>query len=218
MSPIAWLAALTLATAPDGDWYRLEVAVETDSDWTAVRFENAGTSWVDDQRTRTVRPVRVVTGPLTLNKLSRDRTPATIEATVFLTLPAEGDLEMAVTRGSLGSTKISIRDVGEFLHDTPTGEDTNRRIFRVDASKVRALGSRKIHLRRGHEKLALAFYYPWYGTPEGPSKRWVHWDPARHNAATNTPELGLYDSHDEGVLRRHIAWAKQAGLDGFISS
>jgi len=218
MSLIGWIPFLVLQPAPAEDWYRLEVTLVTDSDWTAVRFENAGGFWVEDQKVRTAGPVQVRTGALSLNKPSMDRTGATLDAVVHVTLPAEGDLEVVVTRGSIGSTRVSIKDVGELVHDTPTGEGTNRRVFKVGAAKVRALGARRFEPRRLADKLVLAFYYPWYGTPEGPSKRWVHWDPQQHNAATNTPRLGLYDSHDEGLIRKHIEWARQAGVDGFISS
>jgi glycoprotein endo-alpha-1,2-mannosidase len=63
----------------------------------------------------------------------------------------------------------------------------------------------------------LAFYYPWYGTPFGPSKRWVHWDPVRRNY-THTPALGPYDSKSPALIRQHIEWALTTGIDGFISS
>jgi Glycosyl hydrolase family 99/Bacterial Ig domain len=63
----------------------------------------------------------------------------------------------------------------------------------------------------------LAFYYPWYGVPSGPSRRWVHWDPVKRNY-THTPSLGLYDSKDPQVIRQHVEWALTAGIDGFISS
>jgi glycoprotein endo-alpha-1,2-mannosidase len=68
-------------------------------------------------------------------------------------------------------------------------------------------------------RLVLAFYYPWYGRADGPSGKWYHWNPAtaRH-AATDSPVLGLYDSNDTAVVRQHIRWAKDAGIDGFISS
>jgi hypothetical protein len=63
----------------------------------------------------------------------------------------------------------------------------------------------------------LAFYYPWYGTPSGPSRSWVHWDPGKRKY-TDTPSLGLYDSKSPAVIRQHIAWALMSGIDGFISS
>lgn len=65
----------------------------------------------------------------------------------------------------------------------------------------------------------LAYYYPWYGTPDGPSGRWFHWNPHTPSKdITNTPTLGLYDSKDTAVVRQHIRWAKEAGIDGFIAS
>jgi hypothetical protein len=60
-------------------------------------------------------------------------------------------------------------------------------------------------------KLILAFYYPWYGTPEGPTGFWRHWDEGGHNpdlfldnrrdlGVTNYPINGPYDSKDERVI------------------
>lgn len=69
------------------------------------------------------------------------------------------------------------------------------------------------------EPLVLAFYYPWYGRPDGPSGKWYHWNPdAEHHDATHTPALGLYDSNDPVTVRQHIRWAQAAGIDAFIAS
>jgi glycoprotein endo-alpha-1,2-mannosidase len=71
----------------------------------------------------------------------------------------------------------------------------------------------------------MAFYYPWYGVPDGPggAGRTVHWgriDAADKDiqASTDYPELGAYDSHDPKVIDRHCRWAKDAGIDTFIVS
>jgi hypothetical protein len=50
----------------------------------------------------------------------------------------------------------------------------------------------------------LAYYYIWYET--------ASWDRAK----TDEPLLGRYTSDDEAVMRRHIGWAKAAGIDGFL--
>ena len=50
-----------------------------------------------------------------------------------------------------------------------------------------------------------AFYYPWFPESE-------HW------ATQYTPSLGKYDSSDSHVLATHVAQARYAGLDAFISS
>ncbi len=52
----------------------------------------------------------------------------------------------------------------------------------------------------------LAYYYIWFDTNS--------WDRAK----TDYPLLGRYSSDDASVMRQHIRWAKQAGIDGFIVS
>ncbi len=71
----------------------------------------------------------------------------------------------------------------------------------------------------------LAFYYPWYGNPDGAGGAggWVHWsgvDRARQKIASSThwPALGPYDSHDPQVIRQHADWARRVGIDGWIVS
>ena len=52
----------------------------------------------------------------------------------------------------------------------------------------------------------LAYYYIWFD-PQS-------WDRAKKDY----PLLGRYSSDDANVMRQHIRWAKQAGIDGFIVS
>jgi len=52
----------------------------------------------------------------------------------------------------------------------------------------------------------LAFYYIWYDA--------TTWNRAK----TDYPQIGRYSSDDPQVMRQHIAWAKSAGIDGFIVS
>lgn len=68
----------------------------------------------------------------------------------------------------------------------------------------------------------LAFYYPWYGTPERHG-HWVHWENVRSNehdigSATHYPVRGAYDSYDSAIIDWHIQCAGTNGLTGFISS
>ena len=90
-------------------------------------------------------------------------------------------------------------------------------------------------------RLVLAVHYPWYGTPDGPTGRWRHWnhprlempeeriigfhDPRRQTGfgrvdigATHYPEAGPYDSRDPVRIRAQFAMAREAGLDGFVVS
>jgi hypothetical protein len=87
----------------------------------------------------------------------------------------------------------------------------------------------------------LAFHYPWYGTPGGPSGRWRHWnharlalpgprvlgfhDPRRQVApgrldlgAADYPAGGPYDSRDPALVAAQLDAARAAGLDGFVVS
>jgi hypothetical protein len=52
----------------------------------------------------------------------------------------------------------------------------------------------------------FAYYYIWFNG--------TSWDRAKKDY----PLLGRYSSDDRGVMRRHVQWAKQAGIDGFIVS
>lgn len=52
----------------------------------------------------------------------------------------------------------------------------------------------------------LAYYYIWFDTRS--------WDRAK----TDYPLLGPYSSDDANVMRQHIQWAKNTGIDGFIVS
>src|SRR2546423_4854661 len=68
----------------------------------------------------------------------------------------------------------------------------------------------------------LAFYYPWYGSPER-HREWVHWrkvNAETHDISDSThyPAQGAYDSYDPAVIDRHIDQAKASGITGFIGS
>jgi hypothetical protein len=52
----------------------------------------------------------------------------------------------------------------------------------------------------------LAYYYIWFNTSS--------WQRAK----TDYPLLGRYSSDERQVMRQHVHWAKQAGIDGFIVS
>ena len=78
-------------------------------------------------------------------------------------------------------------------------------------------------------RLVLAFYYPWYGTPEGPTGIWRHWnegghypdnfiDARRDLGSAHYPINGPYDSKNKSLIAWHLKLAEEAGLDGFIVS
>jgi hypothetical protein len=75
------------------------------------------------------------------------------------------------------------------------------------------------------ERRVMAFYYPWYGTADGPggAGRTVHWgridaDRKEISESTHYPLGGAYDSHSEAVAERHCREAKESGIDTLIIS
>jgi len=56
--------------------------------------------------------------------------------------------------------------------------------------------------------IVLAYYYGFYG-----DQSQGDWSQSRF-----TPELGPYRSDNESVIRKHMEWAREAAIDGFIVS
>ncbi|MFJ2152684.1 ThuA domain-containing protein [Streptomyces microflavus] len=75
-------------------------------------------------------------------------------------------------------------------------------------------GSSNVHL----------FYYPWYGTPEGPAGSWRHWQQGGHTppaavGADLYPKLGPYDSGDiAGAVDQHMEWVQRSGAGVIVYS
>jgi len=67
------------------------------------------------------------------------------------------------------------------------------------------------------QKEVLAFYYGWYDNPQ---TKWGDVDQVekRISNTAHFPQLGTYRSHDLKIIQQHCAWAKQAGITGFIWS
>ncbi len=63
---------------------------------------------------------------------------------------------------------------------------------------------------RDTNKLVLAFYYVWY-RDDGIRKFWSL-------RTAHHPALGSYNSSDENILRQHIEWARDCGIDVFVVS
>ncbi|MDD5145048.1 MAG: glycoside hydrolase family 99-like domain-containing protein [Candidatus Pacebacteria bacterium] len=54
-----------------------------------------------------------------------------------------------------------------------------------------------------------AYYYPWYGKAAYPIAGGGDWE----SGFTNQPVLGRYDNRDSGVIKKHLEWAREAGVD-----
>ena len=69
-----------------------------------------------------------------------------------------------------------------------------------------------------------AFYYAWYGVPQGPRQRWEFWADRGQPAVGAKlrlpfrPLIGPYDSTDPAVVAWHCRLAEAAGIDAFLVS
>jgi phospholipase C len=70
---------------------------------------------------------------------------------------------------------------------------------------IAACGEEPARAERPPDPL-FAYYYIWFNSGS--------WDRAK----TDYPLLGRYSSDERDVMRKHVEWAKRAGLDGFIVS
>ncbi len=59
----------------------------------------------------------------------------------------------------------------------------------------------------GRKLKVFAYYYPWYDGAADP-----RWSTLREYS----PYLGFYNSGDEAVVRQHVEWAIEYGIDGFL--
>lgn len=59
-----------------------------------------------------------------------------------------------------------------------------------------------------HDQMVAAWYYAWYGGPV--NNPFTEYSPS-------TPELGVYNSRDQAVINQHIKWAREYGINTFVS-
>jgi len=230
----ALLASLGASALSDDVLYPVELVVTTTSDWTFVRLEKA-TLVVDEvavEQGEDAPGLRVTaSGSLAIAKQSVDETRVTVRVVGFIANPGAESIDVVIGKGHIGDTTVSLYAVGEVAH---FARFTHRGIAAGDPpdnARTFSLSARELAAQVEPQALAapsdadpggrkvLAFYYPWYGIPSGPSGRWVHWNPAHANYdATHVPTAGYYDSLDPETVRRHIRQAKAVGIDGFIAS
>ncbi len=182
--------------------------------------------------------------PLHVRKQPWDTTPLTLHADLLVTT-TDAPLAVKLTRGCPGETRLVLRAAGRVVLSQvwpetaatvqPKKLKRNQKIAAnpAEAAKPAARGPEEFTVplradklltaaplpRKAFEPMVLAYHYGWYGRPDGLAKEWLHWNPnVPDHASTNTPQLGWYDSADPKIVRQQIAWAQEAGIDGFILS
>jgi len=229
----ASLAGLCL---PADVLYPVDILLITTSDWTDVRLVGAtlvidGYEVVDGGDATNLNISTA--GGLSVSRAIEGDMRVEVRFRGYFAQISGSWVRIEVQKGHLGNTTVSFlpRDgttptaFASYIHRgvAPGSSQANQRTFSLAVSQITSriepwvlpapsessIGGQKV----------LAFYYPWYGSPDGPSDEWVHWNPLRANRdSTHVPAAGYYDSLDPETVRRHIGQAKEAGIDGFIAS
>ena len=228
--------ALPSAAADEDRLYPVELLLTTTSDWTDVRIVGAtlvitGYETIDGSEAVNLRVAAGAT--LSISQSVHSMVPVSVRYHGYLADLTSDWLQVRIEKGHLGSTTVSVHAQGglpaeglvRFTHRgvAPGHAPENARTFPFRTSEITSKVAPVIleapSSATPGERKVLAFYYPWYGNPEGPAGAWVHWEPNRANwASTHVPAAGYYDSLDPETVRRHIREAKAAGIDGFIAS
>lgn len=204
--------------------YYIDLKLETTSDWTKITFDSLSSSYYLTNDT--------ILGPLTYYYdyfgISRSDTAYTaVEYQLFYPVLPPGGISVLCTKGNWGITTVTAtihcgsNDTSMSVQNTIVpGDPLNTLLINFPAAFLQCANEETLLLLSPMEcPQLLAFYYPWYGSPSGPTGYWVHWDPGEPDYnAPDTPSIGYYDSYDYDVIAQHIAWAKQSGINGFICS
>jgi len=215
------------------------MTILTDSDWRLVEVRGLGATVVCEhevERGGAVSDNHVTIQPdcvaLFTGKEAYDRTPVEMTVNLLVMDPGE-DVDIIIKKGHIGSTLVNLqvwdgggfRWVAGFAHrgvnwDEP---ETNPASFRIEWRELRGYGMDVdvTALPEESRGLVLAFHYPWYGSEDGPSGAWIHWEEPNGGSIASSahyPTLGPYDSRDRGLIEEQIAMAVGAGVDGFVSS
>lgn len=199
--------------------FALDVEFETTSDWARFAFEDLQIHVVSRQLTVAGGGyVRSDSGYLA--KASYDSSKVSLRARIHAIVTGPKP-RIVLGKGNTGASSFRLRagrtTIATVQHDGSVRDDDENRHFQpLDARVLADLpGARLKH----HERLAMAFYYGWYGTPTGATGRWRHWNPGKpHYDSLNQPVGGWYDSLDPQLIERHCQQARAAGIDVLIVS
>ncbi|MEM2186161.1 MAG: endo-1,3-alpha-glucanase family glycosylhydrolase [Thermofilaceae archaeon] len=231
---LAFLALVASLTESNGvTAFRVVVEVETKSDWTTVTvpgFTPLSFSIVEGERAPGLR-VTAAGSSIHVGKRQYDTTLVKVRVEGWLVFTNDA-VNVTVAKGDLEYTTIRVlaivegeeRLVWSFTNTgvVPGSAGVNPRSSLLPKSALLGAQAVAVEVRELRApRLVLAFYYPWYGNPQGASRRWFHWERVSYaeiGSATNFPLLGPYDSWDARLVKSHIEMAKAAGIDGFIVS
>lgn len=216
------LSMFALLLWPTAAWaqtvHPIRVLLETTAD--QARLEIRGLQWIEQRRSVEIEgdvPRPVVEG-MTIRKPPFDATPVRLRLDLLVTL-SDGPVQWLVTRGLGGTTRLRVEAAGKTILDQKLDALSAKAPTWTWLPDLRKLLAATPPPRTDFGRKVLAFYYGWYGSPQGPAQEWRHWNPRRpDHASANRPQLGWYDSTDPKVVAQHVTWAKEADLQGFVLS
>ena len=216
----------------------LQMTFRTDSDWSNASIREIGRVMISEYEMFEGEDAPGLSvdaaspSLLSVRKNSYDTTPVELQVRAVVLDPAD-EVILTITKGHIGKTEIILHKWEErqfkfftrCVHEGVNWTDPieNPAHFRLSVSE---LWETKINvelekLPTDADKLVLAFHYPWYGSPYGPSGTWRHWNGVKEGSidtSTHFPVFGAYDSRDERLIEAQILLAKYAGIDALISS
>ena len=224
LPPVVTVTALpTVPPAAAHAFYRLRVVYETTSDWSTLELRTP-------ENVLTMRLIETVGSPqnpetsvsrLTLNQpLEAVERGSQVGIMVDYALEADAagkELKFLLRKGALNGSEVRVFLVledGLKLLKTVSHQvvvknnpDYNPLYFSVGLQELSSAPLTFPHQTTAAlPKLLWAFYYPWYSLSD--------WS----GAMLADHPLSPYLSSDRAVMERHIQQAKEAGIDGFISS
>lgn len=210
--------------------YRARILMTVTSDWMTFSIMNRDV-WLYNLTTNVIQGQTAVhhlggnVKNISLGKAPMDTTKVVFEVVAFLIgVDQVPDFNFSTTKGDIGYANVALYNynlphpslIGSYNNTgtVPSYPGINLRRYSVDSRLVTAGGpvGTTTALRGIVPKLALAFYYPWYGNSSFSGLR--HWQ----EGVTNQPLAGFYDSADPRLIEHQMDLAKRAGIDGFISS
>lgn len=205
------------------DYYHLRIEYLTTSDWTTLEMVNIVDSIL------TMRFIEKIGKPthigLEYNILSLNQP---IEESIkdqivgmkvdFAISPEKNSkpFSFILKKGNIGKSIVRIyiivndklQLIKEITHigEVLGSEGYNPITFEVDFKSLENISQTQIVINRPTKKMIWAFYYPWYHEYDWSS------------SVLRDRPLKLYSSNDPKIINLQIKQAKQAGIDGFISS
>ena len=191
----------------------MKLRLTTTSDWTRVIFEGITIAVTDQEiiEGSDAPELKILGLPeIVLSKQALDQTKVVVEFEVYLADVKAESFRIAVAKGHIGYTTV---ELSNFNRDQPhelttfnhsgvsnPNDPLNKRFFTISTQALADGGARQLSMR-SYPKTVLAFYYPWYATPEGPTGKWRVWDVS---PPVRTPLSGFYDVNDPVTIARQI--------------